>query len=552
MVNRLKPLNLFDFTGGINLRPETFQLKDNEVPDLLNMEVDPRGGINTRNGWTGFGPKATTATWNPRSAYAHTRSTGERIWMVANKPGATGQVLSRTSIGAWTNVGDGTANATPHTADYVAWGDDVYVVRGTAQSLRWDGTTATLLTTSAAANWQNDYAAPGATDTFPLGQLVEQQNGYMFVAGTNEDGVARPNRVRWSHPNNPRRWAQADYVDITDGGQRITAIVAFSDRLLVFKPDSVWALFGYDADTWEMTNISRTVGCWSQQAICRNESAVFFLSWPQGIFGYTERGGIVELSVPIRTVFQDKKMDPDAIDNSWLGWVGRRLWCSLPYLDDPPPPQDACTVFVFDPSLSEPGSWVMFRGAEQLPPGMPLVPGPYMERTDADQNTPLIACGRRFAYLLQLEANASNAKDEQPPGTPLAFATRFRTKWLDAGAPTWRKSWRRPDFLLRGMTFDTAVNVQVFHDLDNYNAERSFVVTYTPDNFLAVYGTDGVRPHFVWGDGTLYGGSDQTSSVERGGTMGRAGAVQLLCVGAAGVTWGLNGIIFKFVPRRFR
>ena len=51
MPNRLKALNQFDFTGGINLRPETFQLLENELPELFNMEVDPRGGLNVRKGW---------------------------------------------------------------------------------------------------------------------------------------------------------------------------------------------------------------------------------------------------------------------------------------------------------------------------------------------------------------------------------------------------------------------------------------------------------------------------------------------------------------------
>jgi hypothetical protein len=281
--------------------------------------------------------------------------------------------------------------------------------------------------------------------------------------------------------------------------------------------------------------------------IARNEAVVFFLSWPQGIFGYTEKG-VTELSVPIRSLFQERKLDPDSIENSWFGWMGRRLWCSLPYEANPPPPTDAKTVFVFDPSLADPGSWTMFQGGDDC------VPGPYMERTDADQATPLVTFSRQFPHMLQLEATEDTATDECNPGHRHAFETRFRTKWLDAGAPTWKKSWRRPDFLLRGLTFDTVVNAQVFHDFDNYNAERSFLVTYTPANYPSVYTADGNpdKHGFLWGDGTLYGGSDQTSSVERGGTMGRSGVVQLLCVGDRGVTWGLNGIIFKYVPRRFR
>ena len=38
------------FTGGLNLRSDQFNLNDNESPDLLNVVVDPRGGIRQRDG----------------------------------------------------------------------------------------------------------------------------------------------------------------------------------------------------------------------------------------------------------------------------------------------------------------------------------------------------------------------------------------------------------------------------------------------------------------------------------------------------------------------
>jgi hypothetical protein len=546
MPNRLQAFNLFDFRGGINLRPETFQLQENEMPELLNMEIDPRGGLNTRKGWVGFGPKITTSAWDPRLGYALTTSLGDRYWLVSNKESTNGVVYARTNSGSWVSLPNTATPASPHLNDYATWGDEVWVTCGRGQTWTWNGSTRTNLTLSGAANWQNDYAVPGAVDTAPAAEVIDQSHGYLFVAATFEDGVYHPNRIRWSHPNNPKRWAQSDYIDVDDGGSKITGLVSFSDRVLIFKPDSVWALFGYDADSWEMANVSRTIGCLNQQTVARNETAVFFMSWPQGIFAYTDRG-ITELSEPIRTVFQDRKMDADSIHNSWLGWVGRRLWCSLPFEEDAVPPTDAMSVFVFDPTLSDPGSWMMFRGAGYC------VPGPYLERTDADQNTPLIAFNRKYAYLQQLEVNGDSATDTCVPGQPQTFDTRMRTKWIDAGAPTWMKSWRRPDFLLRGLTFDTFVKTQVFHDYDNFNAQRSFVIRFLPDNVPARYTDTGLVADggFLWGDGTLYGGSEQTNSVERGGTMGRAGAVQVRCVGDPGVTWGLNGIVFKFVPRRF-
>jgi len=38
------------FTGGLNLRSDQFNLAENESPDLLNVLVDPRGGIRMRDG----------------------------------------------------------------------------------------------------------------------------------------------------------------------------------------------------------------------------------------------------------------------------------------------------------------------------------------------------------------------------------------------------------------------------------------------------------------------------------------------------------------------
>ena len=41
---------LEDFTGGLNFRSDQFNLGENESPDLLNVIVDPRGGIRMRDG----------------------------------------------------------------------------------------------------------------------------------------------------------------------------------------------------------------------------------------------------------------------------------------------------------------------------------------------------------------------------------------------------------------------------------------------------------------------------------------------------------------------
>ena len=41
-----------DFTGGLNLRADQFNMGETESPSLLNVSVDPRGGVRRRNGVT--------------------------------------------------------------------------------------------------------------------------------------------------------------------------------------------------------------------------------------------------------------------------------------------------------------------------------------------------------------------------------------------------------------------------------------------------------------------------------------------------------------------
>ena len=50
MPGQFKLETLESFTGGLNFRTDQFNLEENESPDLLNVLVDPRGGIRMRDG----------------------------------------------------------------------------------------------------------------------------------------------------------------------------------------------------------------------------------------------------------------------------------------------------------------------------------------------------------------------------------------------------------------------------------------------------------------------------------------------------------------------
>ena len=52
-----------DFTGGLNLRADQFQLSNNESPDMMNVEIDPRGGLFSRGAFREINDTAVSGTW---------------------------------------------------------------------------------------------------------------------------------------------------------------------------------------------------------------------------------------------------------------------------------------------------------------------------------------------------------------------------------------------------------------------------------------------------------------------------------------------------------
>jgi hypothetical protein len=69
-MTELQPINLDDFTGGVNLWRNQFNIAPNQSPDMLNMEIDPRGGFYTRKGWS---------RWNADDAHATAGVLPERL-----------------------------------------------------------------------------------------------------------------------------------------------------------------------------------------------------------------------------------------------------------------------------------------------------------------------------------------------------------------------------------------------------------------------------------------------------------------------------------------
>lgn len=591
MVNRAEPINLIDFTGGLNLRKNQFQLAGNESPEMINISIDPLGGIYTRHGWHRWSENIVPEgdPWDPHRAYLIQFSDGvDMVYVAANNT-----VFWANPAGVFTDLGI-SADAVPHMADFDAFGDDVYIACGRENQLvrRRRDLAPVLLTEAASGTWNDDYLNP-AGGVGPKAELIEAHSGYLFAANLTEDGVVMPNRLRWSHPTSPEDWAQADYIDIDIGGSKITALRSYEDHLLIFKNDSVWALYGYDADSWQLVQKSATVGAPSPQAVSRNEQVVFFYS-PSDRGSVYAYGGErpMEIGTQLRRALESLTR-PDLV---WVGWIGRRLWVTLPWTYAGPTDEDA-GVFVFDPSVGN-GAWTYY--AAQSGSLGPIVAG---SNVDSQIRPMGVLRSNEVPCVVQLTA-IEQAADEiweftmlgyaasSSPSAELGFIvtgndaetgaeiildgipgvepfeTVYRTGWITADWPTRKKSFRRPNFICRYTGYDHNLQVRSYRDYEEVSARRQHTLTVPAGRIVSgpPGGTGQVAAvwnTFNWNDGTLWNqeGSPpvvtspgkEGASIRRGSSFGLCRALQMRIKGTTPkARWGIDAIILKVVMRRFR
>lgn len=591
MANRLEPLDLVSFVGGLNLRRNQFQLADNESPDMLNIDVDPRGGFYTRQGWQRWNISdivtvTSPTTWQPRNGFVHDVSTvGLQYVLVANHDG---EIYSAADDGLFTNLSTLPSGVgSPHIADFASWGDALYIALG-APAQVYTRTLDGPLTALDVDDF-SEIDTPN-TGTFPSATYLETHGGFMWCADTQESGIRFPNRVRWSHPGVPDAWRADDFIDIDIGGGRITGLKSYSDHLLVFKTTGIFKIYGYDGETQQLDRIPGNIGCPSVTAITSSSNSVFFYSTFEGggIFAYTG-GQPVLISEALRPAFEEMHSHNEV----FVSWAGRRLWVAVPWHKDEGEKTEPTTLFVWDQDVGN-GAWTMYRsnyGAVAT----------VLDGVDTEGRFPL-ACfwSPNTAAMVTLDftndAFDSLLLDQTigvtPGSDPLDspdymvtggddeivigggtfqgqdFDSYYRTRWLHAGWPDRKKSWRRPTFVAREVPRDVDVLVEVYRDYNESRIYRSRTLRMTSEGgvFWSEHGFDAATiegiPGFDWSEegaadprGADWGSAEKGSRLIRGGSLGAAKAVQMK-IRASGTSprrkWGMDAIVAKIVMRRFR
>lgn len=561
-MSRLETLQVQDFTGGLNYRADAFQLADNESPDLLNVDIDPRGGFSQRDGVRDYNSSAigsiVAGSFDPHRVFAWDGNS-RQLFVAANNKVFWTKTDTFADLGVTTDAVDG--------AEFGAWSNSgtsyIYGCAGESNNaFRWDGIgaspVATLLTASGigSTDWQNSYVGASGSHC-PRSEHLTVHADRLWVAHTYDGNgagsvVPFPDRVRFSHPGNPECWRELDYIDVVGGGRGIKAIVSFGDQLLVFKPRAIFAILGFDEATFQLVQLTNQIGVPSAKAVAATESAVFMFSWPDGLFAF-DGSRFIDLFQKMRPIIQIGEMNDESLDGIYVSWLDRKVMLSLPVGVDPATGEDfdepgvtfdsteskfngsvqasvPTSTFVWDQTVGDGGAWSRYTLAD----GYGFAGG--TEFVDDS--------GRRLPMVLHptqpfaLQISVSGTADDVIGGVAQNFDSYYVTKWQDAGQSTAKKFWRRPEFVVRQLGEDTTIDVSTFHNWDRSVSQRDFQLTFSGTSFSGGY-ESWVQP-------------DLGSDLVKGTNLGLANAVQLKVSGVGGQAWGVNGITFKFNPRTSR
>jgi len=545
-----------DFTGGLNLRADQFQLAPNESPEIINMEIDPRGGAFTRAGWQMLNTTAIgAAVWNPKTLFNYKHSTAPTIMFSTGKSGATNGEVYKSTGGNFTRLNISVANINVTNTDgasFTQWENDLYFVTGsgTAQAYKWTSgnTYATVLAVSG-PTWQA-YELP-VGGYFPRANICLTHANKMFVANTYENGVAQPNRLRWSHEGSPENWYDDDYIDITAGGEGIRGIHIIDGQLLIFKPKATYLLMGYDADNFQLVELSTIVGIDYPQQACAGDGGVYFFDYPKGLFFY-DRNGIQNIFLRLNPIIAENKVNDAYLDLITCSFINDRLWLSMPYQTDDLAslPTTATVNFVFDQSIGKFGAYTMFRSSDSLG----LVNGcDWRSSNDAAYH---LMCRPDDAFVMFVDDFAYTQDEEYISSTIVdkSFANKYVTSWFYDDRYVQDKTFVGPNFVMKEVDLDTNVQVEVYYNFNNKLKTRTQTIALRPRLSGGTYSTDGSGG--VYGT-AVYGENTEGASVYKARRLGRAKSIQLHFVGKptalyTGEKWGINSIAYKYKRRNIK
>ena len=550
-----------DFRGGLNLRADQFNIGENESPAMLNVEVDPRGGVRRRDAVTKV--NATALADEIISLFTHYESGQNQILASVNPstaPSTTQMYWNENASGNFAGPMDRTdgtlAFSGSQPATGVTFNDYTYIVNGSML--------ASPHSSGSAIQWHGSNALPGSfpgymtpdldgsAGHFPCARYATAWAEFVWVAYTLESGTTHKNRVRFSAVNDAENWTATDYIDIDIGedGDHITAIIPDADRLLVFKQNSVYAIYGFSRDSFEVRNITRTAGCREGTQPVAATAGVFFWYAEDGVYliAYDEVAWVFERIRPAMTYDVGQPALSLGTPPSMM-WFDERLWVSVDYQSDDnisgSSQNNRRNVFVWDPSLGPTGSWTRHDiNARSLLGYRPS--GDTHFGIGVTSNITTVASFDRISKLDQ------NYDYDDYVGAVSEINSFYHTGWFVGNRPTFPKRWGKTRTVVLSDN-NCVIVMYVYKDYDPSTALIGYSKTLTGLGTPALWDAETSEWDAV--EWQPEGTSDRYA-FGRWPTIGTAQAIslrfQVTPVPSTRGKWGITSIIGMYRTRRLR
>ena len=525
MARQFKLEVLEAFTGGLNLRSDQFNLEENESPDLLNVVVDPRGGVRQRDGVDRLNPTALGADikgiWG-----LHTDSGTNQIMV------NYGTAVAYATTANFTNVSGITARTNGTRVYGMTMNNVAYGVSGDVVSFKWDGSSGADLGTT----------LNGSAGNFPIAQYLAFWNNFAWTASTVESGTNYKYRVRWSNANDPEKWTAADYVDIDKGehGDYITGLVPAGDKLLVFKSNSVHAIYGWDSDSFQVVNLTNNVGSIPLSSPVATTYGTFFWSSTNGIYLFDGQN-FVWLFAKLQPAIDDGRIT--FTNPPQLAWGHNKLFVSVDWTEDGTTTR---RTLLYDPTVGEGGAWVTTDidaaplYAYRPPNATPSVYG---------------GCVANTGVLVNMEVDQNRNSDRYASSAETHITSYFVTRWVAGRDPIVKKRWGRPRVVLSSESTIT-LPVQIYKDYDKSEQTNSFSLSVEGKVSTSLWNTakwddaDTDSSYYAAWDAIA---ADLTASVLNLPTLGTGRSISMKVNGpSTNHHWEVNALAFTYTPRRLR
>lgn len=249
-MQRLEPIQVPKFDGGVNLSTTEDNLADNELVEGLNMNLNIDGSLYTRQGCDQYGSTLTGAGRITSIYYARTTTGANEARIVTTKQ----KVYKDNGAGGWTDI---TGATTPPDDTLWMWRMFNNVAIGVNGS-------------SVPQKYAFGAALADLTGSPPdKCKLIEVFRGRVYLAGDTDE----PTALHACAAGNASDWTTSldaflIYVD-KDNGHPITGIVKFFDNLVIFKRKGVYLLTPADniPGNMQLSQIFDDIGCVSPYSI---------------------------------------------------------------------------------------------------------------------------------------------------------------------------------------------------------------------------------------------------------------------------------------------